>query len=139
MRVNCVGAIVIRDDLLLLVRRGRPPGQGLWSLPGGRVEPGENDDEALRRELREETGLEVQAGPLVGTVDRPGPGGVVYEIRDYRATVTGGVLRAGDDAADARWCPLDELVRLPLSEGLLETLIGWEIVSAPRTGSSSTG
>ncbi|WP_206184518.1 NUDIX hydrolase [Thermoactinospora rubra] len=138
MRVNCVGAIVVDGDRLLLVRRGRPPGQGLWSLPGGRVEPGESDEAALRREVREETGLLVEPGPFVGVVDRPGPGGVVYDIRDYRATVTGGVLAAGDDAADVRWCPLPDLVRLPLSEGLLDALAAWGITDRP-TGSRSTG
>lgn len=134
---------MLHEDRLLLVKRGRPPGVGLWSLPGGRVEPGEGDAEALRRELREETGLLVEVGPLAGTVDRPGPGGIVYEIRDYYATVlegtAGGVLAAGDDATDARWCPATELVRLPLTDGLLDTLVSWKVLSLPPTGSSSTG
>ena len=74
--IPCVGA-VIKDDQgrLLLVKRGHEPGAGLWSVPGGRVEPGETDSEALVREMREETGLTVQAGPLLGSVRRPAPGG----------------------------------------------------------------
>jgi len=126
VRVNCVGAIIL-DALgrLLLVRRGRPPGAGLWSLPGGRVEPGESDAAAVRREVLEETGLEVAVGGLAGEVDRPGPGGSTYVIRDYLATVAGGELAAGDDAADARWCSREELTRLPLTDGLLESLTLW--------------
>ncbi|MER5423699.1 NUDIX hydrolase [Streptosporangium roseum] len=138
MRVNCVGAI-IHDDAgrMLLVRRGRPPGEGLWSVPGGRVEPGEPDAEAVVREVLEETGLAVAPGRLAGTVDRPGPGGLVYEIRDYLAEVAGGTLAAGDDAADARWFTHEELVRLPLSPGLLEALVEWAVIG-PGSGSSAT-
>ncbi|MFF5206837.1 NUDIX hydrolase [Streptosporangium sp. NPDC000396] len=139
MRVNCVGAIVHDSSgRMLLVRRGRPPGQGLWSLPGGRVEPGESDAEAVAREVLEETGLAVTAGRWVGTVDRPGPGGVVYEIRDYLAEVSGGTLSAGDDAADARWFAHDELVRLPLSPGLVDALVGWKVIE-PTSGLTATG
>jgi ADP-ribose pyrophosphatase YjhB (NUDIX family) len=129
MRVRCVGGIV-RDasGRLLLVRRGRPPGAGLWSVPGGRVEPGEDDAAAVVRELKEETGLDVVAGALAGSVDRPGPGGVVYEIHDYEARAVGGVLRAGDDAADARWVTAAELRELPLTEGLVEALESWGLL-----------
>ncbi|WP_141577989.1 NUDIX hydrolase [Actinomadura sp. WMMA1423] len=129
MRVRCVGGIVRDGDgRLLLVRRGRPPGEGLWSIPGGRVEPGEDDAAALVRELREETGLDVLVGPLAGTVERPGPGGVVYEIYDYTATVCGGTLRAGDDAEDARWVAPAELDALPLTPGLVDALSGWGVL-----------
>ncbi|MQY03610.1 NUDIX hydrolase [Actinomadura macrotermitis] len=130
MRVRCVGGIV-RDGegRLLMVRRGRPPGAGLWSIPGGRVEPGEDDAAAVVRELFEETGLRVAAGPLVGSVERPGPDGAVYEIHDYAATVTGGTLRAGDDAADARWVGGAELAALPVTPGLLEALRSWGVLA----------
>ncbi|MCA2186686.1 NUDIX hydrolase [Nonomuraea cavernae] len=129
MRVNCVGAIVVDgSSRLLLVRRGRPPGEGLWSVPGGRVEPQETDRAAVEREILEETGLRVAVGSLAGTVERPGPGGVTYEIRDYHATVTGGALTAGDDAADARWCTSDDLARLPLTDGLVGDLTEWGVL-----------
>ncbi|MEU6742329.1 NUDIX hydrolase [Streptosporangium sandarakinum] len=132
MRVNCVGAIILDGSgRLLLVRRGRPPGEGLWSVPGGRVEPGESDAEAVAREVLEETGLTVAVGRLAGSVDRPGPGGIVYEIRDYLAEVRGGALAAGDDAADAGWFSPGELARLPLSTGLLAALAEWSVI-APR-------
>lgn len=109
---------------ILLVRRGRPPGVGLWSVPGGRVEPGETDAVAVAREVREETGLAVTAGALLGSVVRQGPE-VVYDIFDYAAGVTGGELRAGDDAADARWFTVPELDALPLTPGLLDALRLW--------------
>jgi len=89
--IPCVGAVV-KDDQgrLLLIKRGHAPAAGLWSLPGGRIEPGETDTEALVREMREETGLVIDPGPLIGTVRRPARDGAVFDIRDYAATVTGG-------------------------------------------------
>jgi 8-oxo-dGTP diphosphatase len=127
--VPCVGA-VIKDDLgrLLLIKRGHPPAAGLWSLPGGRIEPGETDAEALVREIREETGLAVEAGHLLGAVQRPARDGDVFDIRDYTATVTGGLLQPGDDAADARWVDAIELESLPITEGLTETLTSWGVL-----------
>jgi 8-oxo-dGTP diphosphatase len=128
-----VGAIIFdASDRLLLIKRGHPPGMGSWSVPGGRLEPGETDPEGLRREVLEETGLLVQVGRLAGTVERPGPGGVTYMIRDYVATVAGGELAAGDDAADARWFATADLARLPLSEGLLACLTDWGLLSGTR-------
>lgn len=129
MPVACVGA-VIRDQLgqLLLVRRGQAPAAGSWSLPGGRVEVGESDEIALAREVVEETGLVVEVGLLVGSVRRPGPGGVRYDIRDYACTPVSGSLRAGSDAADARWVGDSELRTLACSPGLIETLEAWGLL-----------
>jgi 8-oxo-dGTP diphosphatase len=128
-RVPCAGAIV-RDGegRLLLIRRGREPGRGLWSLPGGRCEPGEDAATAAVRETYEETGLVVTAGRLVGRVERPGPAGVTYVIDDLACTVTGGTLRAGDDAAEARWVGVAELATLPVTDGLLDALTRWDVV-----------
>jgi 8-oxo-dGTP diphosphatase len=127
-----VGAVV-RDESgrLLLIRRGHPPGEGLWSLPGGRVEPGESDVAAVARELQEETGLRAEIGELVGVLSRPGPGDVVYDIYDYAATASGGTLRPGDDAADVRWVDDAELRTLPTTTGLLDALTEWGVL--PRT------
>jgi 8-oxo-dGTP diphosphatase len=127
--IPCVGA-VIKDDRgrLLLIKRGHAPGAGLWSLPGGRIEPGETDAEALVREMREETGLDVEAGQLIGTVRRPAPDGGVLDIRDYAATIMSGTLRPGDDAADARWVTAGEMEALPITEGLVEALTSWGVL-----------
>ncbi|WP_367132166.1 NUDIX hydrolase [Saccharothrix sp. HUAS TT1] len=125
-RIRCVGGIVHDPDgRLLLVRRRNPPGEGLWSLPGGRVEPGEDDETAIVRELFEETGLSVTVGALIGTVTRPAPRGL-YEIHDYACQVRSGVLRAGDDASDTRWADAAILATLPLVEMLHDTLRDWD-------------
>ena len=131
--IPCVGA-VIKDGRgrLLLIKRGHAPGAGLWSLPGGRIEPGETDAEALVREMREETGLVIEAGQLIGTVRRRTQDGGLLDIRDYAATVTGGTLRAGDDAADARWVAASELETLPVTEGLVEALTSWGVLGQRR-------
>ena len=117
---------------MLLIKRGHAPGAGLWSLPGGRIEPGETDAEALVREMREETGLAIEAGQLIGTVRRPAQDGGILDIRDYAATVTGGTLRAGDDAADARWVAASDLASLPTTEGLVEVLTSWGVLGLRR-------
>ena len=116
------------EGRLLLIRRGREPGRGLWSLPGGRCEPGEDPAAAAVRETYEETGLVVTAGPLVGRVERPGPGGVTYLIDDLACTVAGGTLAAGDDADDARWVGAAELAALPVTDGLLDALTRWGVL-----------
>ena len=117
--VECAGAVV-RDESgrLLLVRRGHEPGLGTWSLPGGRIEPDESAAAAAAREVEEETGLVVAIGELLTTVDLPGG----YRVHDFAGTVTGGRLRAGDDADDVRWCTADEMNLLELSAGLLDEL-----------------
>jgi 8-oxo-dGTP diphosphatase len=133
-RVPCAGA-VIKDDagLVLLILRGHDPGKGLWSIPGGRIEPAETGEEAVVREVREETGLEVACGQLLGSVERSGHGGDVIVITDYLAVVVGGELAAGDDAADARWFTPDELVALDvggeLTPGLLTALRSWGAIA----------
>jgi 8-oxo-dGTP diphosphatase len=127
--IPCVGAVVTDEQgRLLMIKRGHEPGAGLWSIPGGRIEPGETDAEALIREMLEETGLAVEVGPLIGSVQRPGLGGAVIDIRDYAATVTGGTLRPGDDAADARWVEAADLDSLEITEGLIEALTDWGVL-----------
>jgi 8-oxo-dGTP diphosphatase len=118
----CVGAIAVDDDDLLLVRRARAPGEGAWSVPGGRVEAGEMLAEAVVRELAEETGLEGICGPLVGweeilTTDHH------FVILDFFVTVLDRRDPiAGDDAAEAMWVPVSEVADRGLVDGLAEFL-----------------
>ncbi len=131
--IPCVGAVATdAQGRLLMIKRGHEPGAGLWSIPGGRIEPGETDAAALAREMLEETGLQVEVGSLLGRVRRPGPGGAVIDIRDYAVRITGGTLRAGDDAADARWVEPGELDSLDITEGLVEALVSWGVLDPPR-------
>ena len=127
--ICCVGAVVTdAQGRLLMIKRGHEPGAGLWSIPGGRIEPGETDAQALVREMLEETGLTVEPGRLLGRVRRPGLGGAVIDIRDYAATVTGGTPRPGDDAVDVRWVAARELDSLEITEGLIEALTEWGVL-----------
>lgn len=117
-RVACVGGVV-HDEAgrVLLILRATEPGRGLWSVPGGRVEPGESEVDAVAREVLEETGLVVSVGALVGRVERGR-----YDIADYACTVLDGALQAGDDAAACRWTPYSQLSALPLVDGLADFL-----------------
>jgi 8-oxo-dGTP diphosphatase len=130
MDVPCVGAIVIDEGgMILLVRRANPPAQGLWSIPGGRVEPGESHEQAVLRELREETGLAGVIVREVGSVQRAAPSGDRYVIRDFLVVVQDASgLVAGDDAAAADWFALAELPALATSPGLVDALIDWGLI-----------
>ena len=127
--IPCVGAVATDEQgRLLMIKRGHEPGAGLWSIPGGRIEPGETDAEALVREMLEETSLTVAVGRLLGRVRRPFLDGAVIDIRDYAVTVTGGTLRPGDDAADARWIAAADLNSLEITEGLIDALTEWGVL-----------
>jgi len=122
-----VGAIVVEGGRVLLVERGRAPFQGSWSLPGGVVEAGERLAGAIQREVREETGLEVQPVKMVEVFERimPDDRGRTeyhYVLIDYLCRVTGGELSAGDDAAQARWAAPDELARYRMTEDTLAVI-----------------
>ncbi len=106
--VPAVGVVCLRDDTVLLIRRGTPPRQGEWSLPGGRIEPGERAVDAALRELLEETGVEAEITGLIDVVDGVFPeAGRHYVLIDYAARWISGEPAAGDDAIEARFVPLD--------------------------------
>jgi 8-oxo-dGTP diphosphatase len=118
----CVGAVAVDVGQILLIRRGRAPARGLWSVPGGRVERGETLAEAVVRELREETGLAGVCNSLIGWVERIGHG-FHYVIFDFDVTVLDASDPvAGDDAAEVAWIPLAEVSDLRLTDGLAEFL-----------------
>lgn len=124
--VPSVAAVVIDDGRVLLIQRGREPSKGKWSLPGGRLEMGEMLEAAVKREAREETGLEIETDGIAGVYDlivRDGDEiSFHYVIIDYYAHQVSGGLRAGDDAADVRWVPFADLPTLDLAEHLRERL-----------------
>jgi mutator protein MutT len=118
----CVGAVSVDADQILLIRRGRGPAEGFWSLPGGRVESGETLAEAVVRELLEETGLQGVCGSLVGWAERIGAD-YHFVILDFWVTiVAGSEPAAGSDAAEAAWMPLGQVAELALTDGLAEFL-----------------
>jgi ADP-ribose pyrophosphatase YjhB (NUDIX family) len=122
-----VGAIVVKRGKILLVRRGRAPLKGYWSLPGGVLRTGERLRDGVRREVREETGLEVEPLGVFEVFERilaDGRGRTRYHyvLVDYLCRVQGGELRAADDAESARWVASKELGRYPMTEGTLEVI-----------------
>lgn len=116
--------VVITDGAgrVVLVKRGKEPQRGRWTVPGGSVEPGESLQEAAAREALEEAGLQVRIGRELWDLLSPTADGRMFEIHDFVATVAGGELRAGDDADDARWVHVDELDDLPLTVDLASYL-----------------
>lgn len=120
---------MIHDGALLMVQRAHEPGKGLWSLPGGRVERGEFLADALRREVLEETGLDVEVGELAGILEVPGDE-FHYVILDFHSTVSGDIsARPGTDASDVRWVPLKEVAHLECTPRFVETMRAWKVLT----------
>ncbi|HMC30005.1 MAG TPA: NUDIX domain-containing protein [Candidatus Angelobacter sp.] len=122
-----VGAVIIYEGRVVLVKRGSPPLEGEWSLPGGVVELGETLRAAAEREAQEETGLIVKAGEVLEVLDRiiSGDGGAPqyhYVLVDFLCTVQCGEMRAGGDAADVRWAREDELPQYRLEQPALSVI-----------------
>ena len=124
--IVAVAAIVFDEEgRVLVIERGRPPGAGLWSVPGGRLELGESIADGVAREVLEETGLIVEVGALAEVVERvtrTEAGTWHHVIHDHLARVIGGELRAGDDVRAARFVTAQELVALATTEGLIEVI-----------------
>lgn len=122
-----MGALIFDGDRILLVERGREPLKGQWSLPGGGVETGERLEDALIREVREETGLQVEANKVAVIFERilsdsDGKPEYHYLLIDFLCKVIGGTLCAGDDSSCAAWFSMDELPNLLLTEGTLDVI-----------------
>jgi len=125
--IPSVGAIVLKNDKILLVLRGQEPSRGKWSIPGGIVEPGETIREAARREVLEECGVEIELGDVVEVLDaivRDEDGRVQYHyiLIDLLATYLGGKLTVGSDIDDARWVTEEELPRFDVTKGALPVI-----------------
>jgi ADP-ribose pyrophosphatase YjhB (NUDIX family) len=138
--VAAVGAVVIDGDAVLLIKRAFPPRQGEWSLPGGQLELGESLADGVRREVREETGLEVEVGPVVEVFDRvhhDEAGRIRYHfvIVDFLCHPRGGTLAAGDDAADAHWVPRAEVAARGVNAWAVEVIErGFRLRNGPQAG-----
>ena len=137
-----IGAVIVHDGRVLLVRRGNPPLQGHWTLPGGALELGETLLEGVRREIREETGLQVEPVELIELLDRIHKAAnrvqFHYVIADYLCRVTGGVLQAASDADAARWTERAEwnshsaLILDPITVRVIEK--GWQMSQSLKKG-----
>jgi 8-oxo-dGTP diphosphatase len=140
-----VGCIVIRDGQVLLIQRGKRPSYGRWSIPGGAVEIGETLRDAIVREVFEETGIEIEVGPLVEVVER-----IVreddskirfhYVIVDFGALYLSGSPRAGDDSIGASWARLDELGAYNLAPQTVEVIQkAVRMLATEASGEQATG
>jgi len=122
-----VGAVILDGDQVLLIQRGGGTLPGKWSIPGGLVELGETSREAVCREIGEECGLAIELVDVCGVLDRvvrDEQGRVRYHwtLVDYLAVVRGGTLCAGDDAADARWVPIADVLSYDTTDGLMDMI-----------------
>ncbi len=125
--VLAVGAVVVRDGKVLLAKRGKEPGRGLWSLPGGAVNPGEELKAAVVRELREECGIEVAVEDAAEVVERMFPDAegrlhYHYVILDYRARWLRGDLSPSEEVEEARWVDPDDLHHYRMTRGTAEVI-----------------
>lgn len=129
-----VGAIIVKGEELLLVRRGRQPARGLWSIPGGRVEIGETLAQALQREIAEECGISIIVGPPVAVldsiyIDAEGRVKYHYVLVDFWAEYAAGELHPASDVLEARWVPLKEVSGYTLTAGTLELITELSLLS----------
>jgi len=128
-----VGAIVIHQGRILLVKRASSPGKGFWAIPGGLVELGETVREAAEREILEETGISVRAKEafyIFDFIDRDSGGNIKYHyiIIDFLADYLGGEPKAADDVSDARWVAPDEASALNLSPTTRKLLVQMKFI-----------
>ena len=123
-----VGALIIHSDKILLARRGKEPLKGEWTLPGGLVKTGETLVEAVKREVLEETALQIHVREVAGVFDRiyPDPAGRVeyhYILVDYLCSLASGAAQAGSDIDEVKWFTRDELSKVQLPEFTRELIL----------------
>jgi ADP-ribose pyrophosphatase YjhB (NUDIX family) len=122
-----VGAAVIKDDSVLLVKRGKPPLAGTWSLPGGIVKPSESLEEAVIREVKEECGIDIEISDLIKEfehieITKSGKVKYHYIVFDFKTFYRGGTLVSSSDALDAMWVPIDELANYGVTRAVLNLI-----------------
>lgn len=120
-RIDCVGVICFRGDEVLLIRRGKAPRAGEWSLPGGRIEAGETETEAALRELREETGVSAELRSKIAVIDADFEG-YAYRLHDYVAIWTEGEPAGADDAMEARFVKVADITALGMWDKTVEII-----------------
>jgi 8-oxo-dGTP diphosphatase len=133
-----VGGVVVSNGRALLIRRGGPPLEGQWSIPGGMLEVGETLLEGVRRELLEETGIEVRVGELIDVFERinlDGGGKTRYHfvVLDYLCEALSGEARAGSDVTDVAWAAPSELANYSLSETATRVILKAFEMAKPRS------
>ena len=134
-----VGAVILHDDKVLLVRRGKAPSFGKWSLPGGLVELGETAREAIAREIAEECGIKIHVVDVAGVIDRivrddAGRVRYHYVLVDYLAYPDSTEVVAGSDAAEAQWVEIDRVAELDTTQGLLDMIRRAEALREGKSG-----
>lgn len=139
-----VGAVVVRNGLVLLVKRGVPPNCGLWAIPGGALEVGETLREGAEREIREETGITIRAGQMIFAGDlmqRDADGRVRfhYVVIDFLGEYVGGEVNGSDDALEARWVSPEEMRVLPATKTTVQLLrqVGFLHAEDPVAGTAA--
>ncbi len=131
--VTCVGVVDVEDGMLLLIKRRDPPSAGRWTLPGGRVEPGEALRDAAWREAIEETGLDLEIGELLGTAEIDAPP-ERFLVSDFlaRRREDATAPAPGDDALEARFVPLEKVLDLDLVDGVGRWLVDHRVLDDRR-------
>jgi len=114
--------VLLKENKVLLVRRGRVPFAGLWSLPGGKTERGETPREAARREIEEETGIEADVEGVLDRVTVAAPGDASYRLTVFYGRPVGGSLKTGGDAEAAEWVHLDDIDARPMTPGTIDLI-----------------
>ena len=117
-----VGGVLFHENRVLLVKRGKSPAKGLWAIPGGKINPGEQMKDALKREFMEETGIEIKVGDVVYVFDAIDIPDFHYVIIDFAVEIISGKPRAGDDAEEVKWFKKEELREFPVAPATIKLL-----------------